>query len=96
MVAYRLSSKAAADIEDIYEFTVVRFGLTQARDYIHALEARFENLAQNPRFGRSAEELAPGLRRSEIKAHVIFYVTDQRGVRIVRVLHAQMDAPGHL
>mgnify|MGYP006281162413 CR=1 FL=1 len=64
MAGYRLSSKAAEDIESIYEFTVLRFGLGQARNYLNALEERFDLLAQSPGLGRPAEDLAPGLRAS--------------------------------
>ena len=34
MAAYRLTQKAADDLDAIYEYTVVHFGLQQARNYL--------------------------------------------------------------
>jgi len=96
MAAYSLSSKAAADIDQIHEYTILNFGLKQARAYLSGLHERFETLAENPMHGRSAGELSPGLRRLEYQSHVVFYVPKKNGVRIVRVLHQSMDLKGHV
>jgi toxin ParE1/3/4 len=72
MAGYSLSSKAAADLEDIYEYTILHFWLEQARVYLFGLHARFQMLAEQPTQGRKADELAPGLRRVEYQSHVVF------------------------
>ena len=95
MVAYSLSSKAAADLDGIYEYTILTFGLPQARNYLLGLHECFQMLADNPLYGRSATELATNLRRLEYQSHVVFYVPREQGVLIVRVLHQSMDVPGH-
>jgi toxin ParE1/3/4 len=46
MAAYSLSSKAAGDLEGIYEFSIDRFGLQQARTYLTGLSERFDAVAQ--------------------------------------------------
>ena len=43
--------------------------------------------------GRRADRIALGVRRHECQSHVVFYVLDESGVNIARVLHARMDAP---
>ena len=43
--------------------------------------------------GRRADRIALGVRRHECRSHVVFYVPDESGVNIARVLHARMDAP---
>ncbi len=96
MTDYRLTSRAEADLAGIADYTIEAFGIEQARRYRDDLEACFRNLAGNPRLGRSAEALAPGLRRFEHRAHAVFYVEDEGRVLIVRILHASMDAPRHL
>lgn len=96
MAVYSLSSKAAADLEGIYEYTILNFGLEQARAYLSGLHERFETLADHPMRGRSAGEFAPGLRRLEYQSHVVFYLPKDKGVRIVRVLHQSMDVRRHL
>ena len=96
MAAYSLSRKAAADLDAIHEYTIVSFGLAQARDYLNGLHEGFGTLAEQPMLGRSAARLSPELRRHEYRSHVVFYVPRDGGVTIVRVLHRSMDAPRHL
>ena len=96
MAVYSLSAKAAADLSGIYEYTILNFGLTKAREYLTGLHERFETLAENPMQGRSASELAPDLRRLEYESHVVFCVPKAKGIRIVRVLHQSMDMKRHL
>ena len=96
MAVYSLSAKAAADLSGIYEYTILNFGLTKAREYLTGLHERFEALAENPMQGRGANELLPGLRRLEYESHVVFYVPKAKGIRVVRVLHQNMDMKRHL
>jgi toxin ParE1/3/4 len=95
MPRYRLSRRAAADVDEIADFTIEQFGIEQARRYRDRLETCFQTLAENPRLGRSAEQLAPDLRRFEHQSHVIFYVPENGSVLIVRVLHESMDVSRH-
>jgi plasmid stabilization system protein ParE len=37
MAVYSLSSKAAADLDQIHEYTILNFGLKQARAYLSGL-----------------------------------------------------------
>jgi len=95
MAAYSLSGKAISDLDGIYEYTILNFGLEQAQAYLLGLHERFQILADNPDVGRSAAQLAPELRRHEYQSHVVFYVPKEKSVLIVRVLHARMDAKRH-
>ena len=95
MAAYRLSRKAAVDLDGIHEYSIMNFGTVQARSYLSRLHERFEILAQQPMLGRQADHLAPGLRRYEYRSHVAFYVPEVGGVMIVRVLHKSMDVARH-
>ena len=95
MAAYRLTPRAADDLDGIYEFTIVNFGLERARGYLNDLHRRFNDLAEHPALGRGAERLAPGLRRHTYRSHVVYCMPENRGVLIVRVLHGRMDAPRH-
>ncbi len=95
MAAYSLSLKAAADLDGIYEYTLLNFGQTQARKYLMGLHECFERLADNPYYGRSVVELASNLRRLEYQSHVVFYRPREQGVLIVRVLHESMNTATH-
>jgi toxin ParE1/3/4 len=93
---YRLSRRAAADLRAIAKYTIDQFGVAQARAFRDSLKSCFEELAQNNEMGRRAEQLAPGLRRFEHKAHIVFYTVGNEGVYIVRILHSRMDVRRHL
>lgn len=95
MPKYRLSRRAAIDLEVVAEYTIERFGIEQARRYRDDLKACFEQLVSNPSMGRRAEQLAHGLRRFEHQSHVVFYQREVDGLLIVRVLHSRMDVPRH-
>ena len=96
MAVYKLSGKASADIDDIYEYTIVNFGIEQARTYLHGLGDCFKTLAENPLRGRAADELAPELRRYEYQSHVVFFREVEQYTLIVRVLHKSMDFARHV
>ena len=77
MADYKLSSKADADVARIFEYTILNFGLEQARAYLLGLHEHFAALAEHPMQGRSAHEFAPSLRRFEYQSHIVFIC--QRG-----------------
>ena len=96
MSDYRLSRRAAKDLEDLADYTIERYGIAQARTYRDSLKACFEQLAGNSKLGRKAEQLACGLRRFEHKAHIVFYTVEEDSIYVVRVLHSRMDVQRHL
>ncbi len=95
MENYRLTKKADTDLSNLYEYGISNFGLLQAQSYLIDLYDRFQLLSDNPLFGRSAVQFEPKLRRFEYKAHVIFYMLEDNGVLIVRVLGDEMDFKRH-
>lgn len=52
MAAYSLSEKAVSDLDRIYEYTILNFGLEQARAYLLGLHERFQILADRETDGR--------------------------------------------
>ncbi|MEH6717181.1 type II toxin-antitoxin system RelE/ParE family toxin [Parasphingorhabdus flavimaris] len=96
MADLRLSRRAASDLAEIADYTIAEFGIDQARRYRDQLQACFRSLLANPQLGRSAEAVAPGLRRIRQQAHVVFYRVEREGLLIVRVLHHSMDFERHL
>jgi toxin ParE1/3/4 len=90
---YRLSRLASADLEEIAEYTIERFGIEQARRYRDGLKSCFDQLANNPALGRRVEKLTRGLQRFEHQSHVIFYISEPEKIFIIRVLHSSMDLP---
>ena len=91
-----VSRRAENDLAEIADYTIAAFGIEQARRYRDQFSACFASLLSNPHLGRSAEELAPGLRRIRQQAHVVFYRPGKKALLVVRVLHHSMDFEQHL
>ncbi|WP_417619609.1 type II toxin-antitoxin system RelE/ParE family toxin [Parasphingorhabdus sp.] len=87
----RLSRRAASDLAEIADYTILEFGIDQARLYRDQFQACFRSFLANPQLGRSAGEVAPGLRRIRQQAHVVFYRVERDGLLIVRVVEHGMD-----
>ena len=96
MAELKLSQKAEADVAEIADYTIGKFGVMQARRYRDSFQGCFNSLRENPLLGRSARELAPGLRLIRQHAHIIFYLHTQDQILVVRVLHHSMDFERHL
>ena len=96
MGVYKLSNESTIDLTDIYEFGIDNFGLDQAQKYILGLHELFQTLSNNANIGRDASEFLPSLKRFVYKSHIIFYLSTNSGVLIVRVLNQSMDYERHL
>jgi len=92
---YRLSRLVAADLDEIAEYTIDRFGIEQARRYRDGMKTCFDRLANDPALGRGTEQLLRGLHRFEHQSHVVIYISEPKNLLIVRVLHSSMDVPRH-
>ena len=87
MSDYRLTRDAEADLLDIFFYGFESFGPGRAATYRDGLTRCFELIARTPKLGRTADEVAPGLRRHEHARHVIFYDEQPYGVLIVAIVH---------
>ena len=96
MIAWRLRALARKDLETIRDFSLERWGASQAERYLRDLFACFDELAVNPKLGRSREEVAPGCRSFPRGRHVVFYEIGARGVEIIAIVHQRADVGRHL
>jgi toxin ParE1/3/4 len=90
------TDKAEHDLERIIDFTVKRWGSSQAIEYIDALEELAQTLADNPDIGTARDKLSAGLFSFSHQSHMLYYMKNIHGVTIIRVLHASMDPINHL
>jgi len=96
MAEFRLTPAALRDLESIWRYTAQQWGADQATDYLDALNAAFEAIAQTPDSGLRCDHIRPGYRRQWAEQHAVYYrVVDGMAI-VVRVLHQRMDAPRHL
>jgi toxin ParE1/3/4 len=92
---YHLSVLAELDLADIADYTVHIWGKKQAHLYLDNLVECFDRIAKMPGLGRDCHPVHPGFRRIEQGKHVIFYMPDERGVFISRILHQSMLPTRH-
>lgn len=90
MPKYEVLRAAKSDLHEIALFTLENWGEEQAIRYISGLRDSFQLLAMTPGLGRACKNVIPGLRRFEVRKHVVFFLRSQESVLIVRVLHQQM------
>ncbi|MCQ0988960.1 type II toxin-antitoxin system RelE/ParE family toxin [Jiella marina] len=88
---YRLTVKAAEDIERIYVDGIRLFGAEQAVRYHARIRQSFETLARHPELARERIELSTSVRIHPCGTHIIIYKIDKEGVLIVRVRHGHED-----
>jgi len=90
---YKLSAEADKDIEAIFDYTELEYGLQKAADYTSQFSTVFHQLTQEPELGRTRNEIKNGLRSFVQNKHIVFYRVQKDHIRIVRVLHGRSDIP---
>ncbi|HGG6853502.1 TPA: type II toxin-antitoxin system RelE/ParE family toxin [Salmonella enterica subsp. enterica serovar Onderstepoort] len=92
---YKLTERAVSDFREIYDYTLMKFGKTQAERYTDDLEVFLETLSGMPAMGRDYDAV-PGVMRIRFQAHTIFYTPGDEGILIVRILNQLMEPHRHL
>lgn len=90
-----VSPRARRDLIGIWQYTLQTWGAPQADRYLDDLDHSIRQLAEDPAGGRSREELREGYHSIRAGRHVVFYMFDEAAVRVMRVLHDQMDVDLH-
>lgn len=97
-MGYKISAKAAEDIENIWLYTFENWSLEQADRYLYLIFDEIEYLAANPIAGKDFSHVRKNYRRSKVKSHIVFYrhLDNQTDIEIIRVLHERMDIENRL
>lgn len=96
-MSYKISVKAAEDIEQIWLYTVDNWSVEQADRYINLIFDEIEYLAANPGSGKDYSHTRQDYRCSKVKSHLIFYKhAETHDIEIIRVLHQRMDIVNQL
>jgi toxin ParE1/3/4 len=93
---FKLTRKAKSDLDDIWNYTQIRWGAEQADIYIDILYNRFLWLTRNPSLWRQRDDIVEGLYSYHESSHIIFFRRYDKGIEIVRILHGRMDVQRHL
>jgi len=91
---YKLSPEADKDIEAIFDYAELEYGLQKAADYTLQFSTVFHKITQDPESGRARSEIKIGLRSLVQNKHVVFYRVLKGHIHIVRILHCRSDVPG--
>ena len=89
MASYRLSNKASADLEQLYEYGILTFGLRPADEYYDGLLAQMQKIADQPNLYPAVDDIYSGYRRGMCGVHSIYYRIESEGVTVVRNLGRQ-------
>lgn len=95
MAEARLSPRAQRDLEQLFDYTVERWGLAQAMRYTDLIEAACAELAEAPQQAQSCDHIRLGFRRRGVEQHMIYFRQTSFGIAVVRILHQRMDAARH-
>lgn len=90
----RLSDPARQDLEDIYAFSLDRFGEAQALRYFDRLISQLEQLVQFPRSGRHSRLLSAQTRMLKMQSHFAAYQIRDDEILILRILHERQLPSG--
>ncbi|BCG62633.1 MAG: toxin ParE1/3/4 [Methyloprofundus sp.] len=89
MADFKLNKAAEEDLEHIYEYGIISFGLKQADDYYDGLIDHFHKLADNPYLWQTVDSIRAGYRRSIYTGESVYYRIDGETVEIMRILGSQ-------
>ncbi len=98
MAKLRLSRKAIADLDGIWEYTVQTWSEDQAVVYYRQIYNAIQSLDSIPLFLEKKYDIVnPGVLGYRVGHHVIFYKRDKDGtISVDRILHERMDYQRHL
>ncbi len=96
MAGYVLSPAARADLESIWDYTVMNWGEAQAEEYTRNIQVACEALSTGRLVSQSAEDVRAGYRKVRVGSHVMFFRTQAGDAEIIRILHQSMDVGRHL
>jgi toxin ParE1/3/4 len=91
---FRLTPRAARDLDAIAEWTLRHWGAARMEQYLRALDDRFHWLAQNPGAGRPRYDVRAGYRSIPEGQHIVFYVVQADAIAIIGIPHQAMDIDG--
>jgi len=96
-VKYRISKKAAEDIDKIWLYTLENWSLEQADRYYRFIYQEILCIVENFETGKDIGKIKFGYRQAKVKSHLIIYKrADDEIIEIIRVLHQMMDIPNQL
>ena len=92
----KLTPKARADLDAIWDYTVRQWSIDQAEIYLASLGKTMQLLVENPELGTRIDYVKSGYRKFPAASHLLVYRANSNTIEIVRVLHKAMDIERHI
>ena len=86
-----LTPQAEDDLESIYHYTTMEWGIEQADLYQSVLYAGMIELLSQPAIGKLYKTKTQDYRTLAIKKHLIYYRQEDVRIVVVRILHGSVD-----
>lgn len=93
---YTISPAARLDLEEASDYGDAVFGTVETDRYFRELDRIFETIADFPELARERTEYVPPVRIHRHRQHYVVYTLQTDGVRILRVLRAEVDLDRYL
>ncbi len=92
MSTFTLTRRAKADLKSIAKFTENRWGREQRYIYIKQFDDTFHVLSDTPEIGNNCDYIKENYQKFPQGSHIIFYhPVSQGSIKIIRILHRNMD-----
>lgn len=86
---------AEADLEAIWDYSAVHWGIAQADRYTDEIRDACVALANGVKRGR-AVDVREGYRKFATGSHMIYFVEHEDMLAVIRILHGMQDVERHL
>jgi toxin ParE1/3/4 len=82
---------AISDLSDIWDYTIDRWSLKQARVYTDGLTDLLNLLCDHPEIAQRYGKSAPTVRVHRYRSHLVIFTADDSRTEIIRVVHARSN-----
>ena len=89
MANYDLTALARQDLDDIYTYGIMQWGLRQADNYYDALLSQLDQIAEAPLRNAVVKHISNDARRRVFRSHANYYETGKETVRILSIIRSQ-------
>ncbi|MGV8946850.1 MAG: type II toxin-antitoxin system RelE/ParE family toxin [Lutibacter sp.] len=92
-----LRQEASNDLNDIWEYTFVKWSEIQADIYYATIKLSCKGIGENPNIGKEYFGVSRNLLGLKSGKHIIFYhLISEDKIEVIRILHERMDLKNRL
>ena len=92
----KVSRRAALDLAEIADYSVSRWGVHVADDYLDSFDSALGMLAAHPDLLRDIPDLSGALKWYRVNQHYLICTVIEPVIYVVTVKHGTMDIPNRL